>query len=146
MVSPWSLSDNKSPQISRTLLNILADLNNAVVWMVSTHPVISKPSSPCTNPLVTVPRAPITTDIIITFMFHRFFNPLARSRYLSLFLHSFNFNLWSTGTAKSTFSVSSLFFCWLLEDLVVWLRFGDLFVSWNPRGVVVIIIIIIIQK
>ena len=31
MVFHWSLSDSKSPQISRTLLSILADLNNAVV-------------------------------------------------------------------------------------------------------------------
>ena len=51
-----SLSDSKS-QVSRTLLSILADLNNAVVWIVSTSPVISKSSSPCTNLLVTVPRA-----------------------------------------------------------------------------------------
>ena len=43
MVSHWSLIDNKSSQISRTLLSILADLNNAVVWMVSTDPVISTP-------------------------------------------------------------------------------------------------------
>ena len=34
MVFHWSLSDNKSPQVSRTLLNILTDLNNAVVWVV----------------------------------------------------------------------------------------------------------------
>ena len=33
---------NKSSQVSKTLLSILADLNNAVVWMVSTRPVISK--------------------------------------------------------------------------------------------------------
>ena len=38
----WSLSDSKSPQISRTLLNILAILNNAVVWMVSTRLPTSK--------------------------------------------------------------------------------------------------------
>ena len=29
------LSDRTSPQVSRTLLNILADFNSAVVWMVS---------------------------------------------------------------------------------------------------------------
>ena len=38
-----------------TLLNILADLSNARIWMVSTCPLISKSSSPCINPLVTVP-------------------------------------------------------------------------------------------
>ena len=31
-----------------------------------------------------------------------FFTSLARSRYLSLFSHSFSFILWSAGTAKST--------------------------------------------
>ena len=42
MVFLWSLSDSKSLQISKTLLCILADFNNAVVWMVSTCPFISK--------------------------------------------------------------------------------------------------------
>ena len=78
MLFHWSLSDSKSPQVSRTLLSILADHNNAVVWMVSTCPFISKSSSPFINPLVTVPRAPITIAINVTFMFHSFFNSLAR--------------------------------------------------------------------
>ena len=42
MVFPWRLSDSKSPQVSRTLLSILAVLNSAVVWMVSTRPPTSK--------------------------------------------------------------------------------------------------------
>ena len=45
MIFHWSLSDSKFPQVSRTLLSILADVNNAVVWTVSSHPVISKSSS-----------------------------------------------------------------------------------------------------
>ena len=49
-----------------------------------------------------MPKAPITIGIIVTFMFHSFFNSLARSRYLSLFSHSFSFILWSAETAKST--------------------------------------------
>ena len=102
MVFHGSLSDNKSPQVSRTLHSILADLNNVVVWMVSTRPLISKSSSPFTNPLVSVSRTPITTGITVTFMFHSFFNFLAKSRYLSFFSLSFNFTLWSVGTAQST--------------------------------------------
>ena len=102
MVFHWSLSDSKSPQVSRTLLSILAVLSNVVVWMVSTRPPTSKSSSPFSNPSVTVRNAPITIGIIVTFMFHSFFYSLARSRYLSFFSHSFSFIPWSAGTAKST--------------------------------------------
>ena len=97
----WSLSDNKS-QVSRTLLSILADLNNDVVWMDSIRPLISKYSSSYTNPLVTVLCASITIGIAVTFMFRSFFSSLARSRYLSFLSLSFNFTLWSAGTTKST--------------------------------------------
>ena len=100
MVFHWRLSESKSPQVSRTLLSILTVLNN--VWMVSTRPPTSKSSSPYSNPLVTVPNAPFTIGIIVTCMFHSFFNSLARSRYLSFFSHSFSFILWSAGTAMST--------------------------------------------
>ena len=110
MAFHWSLSDSKSPQVSRTLLSILAVLNNAVVWMVSTRPPTSKSSSPFSNPLVTVPNAPITIGIIVTCMFHSFFSSLARSRYLSFFSHSFCFILWSAGTAKSTILQVLFFF------------------------------------
>ena len=72
MVFFWSLSDSKSPQVSRTLNSILAIMNNVVVWMVSAHPLISKSSSPFNNPFVTIPKAPITIGIIVTFIFHGF--------------------------------------------------------------------------
>ena len=73
MVFHWRLSDSKSPQVSRTLLSILAVFNNAVIWMVSIRPPTSKSSRPFNNPLVTVPKAPVTIGIIVTFMFHSFF-------------------------------------------------------------------------
>ena len=73
MVSYWNLSDIKSPQVFRTLLSILADLNNAVISMVSTRPLISKSPSPCTNHLVIVPKVLIKIGITVTFMFHNFF-------------------------------------------------------------------------
>ena len=56
-----------------------------VVWIVSTHPLISRSSSPCINPLVITPKATITTGITITFVWHSLFSSLARSRYLSFF-------------------------------------------------------------
>ena len=137
MVFHWSLSDSKSPQVSRTLLSILAVLNNVVVCMVSTRPPISKFSSPFSNPLVTVPNAPITIGIIATCMFHSFLNSLARSRYLSFFSHSFSFILWSTGTAKSTILRVLFFFCWLLLCLDFCPRLGDPSVYQSPIGVYV---------
>ena len=74
---PWSWNNSKSPQVSRTLLNILSDVNDTVVWMVS---------SPCTNPLVIVSNTPVIIGITNIFMLHVFFfSSLARSRYLSVF-------------------------------------------------------------
>ena len=136
MVFYWRLSDRKFPQVSWTLLSILADLNNVVVWMVSTRPPTSKSSSPFNNPLVIVPNAPITIGIIVTCMFHSFFNSLARSRYLSFFLHSFSFILWSAGTVKSTI-LQVLFPLLLWLGLVFWPRLSDLCVCPNPIGVYV---------
>ena len=89
MVSHWILSYSQSPQVSRTLLSILADLNKDVVWMVCNRPVISKSSCPCIIPLVAVSSTPIAIGITVTFMFHsHFFISLASSWYLSLFLLS----------------------------------------------------------
>ena len=123
MVFHWSLSDSKSPQVSRTRLKILTVLSNVVVWIVSTRPPTSKSSGPFNNPLVIVPKAPITIGTIVTFMFHSLFSSLARSRYLSFFSHSFRLILWFTGTAKLTI-LQILFFL-----LVFW------------PGIVIIIII-----
>ena len=95
MVFHWNMSDSKSPQVSRTLLSILAVLNNVVVWIVSTRPPTCKSSSPFNNLLVTVSNAPITIGIIVPCMFNCFFNSLARSTYLSFFSHSISFILWS---------------------------------------------------
>ena len=113
MVFHCILGDSKSPQVSRTLPSILVVFNNAVVWMVSTRPPTSKSSRPYNNPLVTVLKAPVTIGIIVTFMFHSFFfNSLARSRYLSVFSHSFSFTMCSAGTTKST--ILQIFFFLLL--------------------------------
>ena len=49
MDSQWGLNDSKCPQLFRTLLSILDDLNIAVVSMVFTRSLISKSSSPCNN-------------------------------------------------------------------------------------------------
>ena len=81
LFTPWEfftsvLADGfslESPQVSRILLSILAILNNVVVWMVFTHPLTFKSSSPFNNPLMIVPKVPIIIGIIATFTFHSFF-------------------------------------------------------------------------
>ena len=73
-----SLSDSKSPKVSRTFLSILADLNNVAIWMVFTCPHIFNSSSFWTCLLMTVPSALITIGINVTFMFNNFFSSQAR--------------------------------------------------------------------
>ena len=89
MVFHSSLIDSKSPQVSRTLLSILAVLNKPVVGKVSTRPLAVKSSSPFSNPFVTVPKAPITIGIIVTFMFHRFFFQFPRKVEAFILLFTF---------------------------------------------------------
>ena len=109
MVFHWSLRDIKS-QVSMTLLSILADLKNLIVWIFATRLVISKTSNPCINPFVIVPRAPITIGINVTLIFHSFFFTYqARSRELIFFSVLFNFIL---QLAKAANSASS--FVWLI--------------------------------
>ena len=71
MVSHKSIND-KSPQVSRTLLSILVDLNYAIVWVVSTCTLISKSFSLFTNPLGIVSSATTMFGITVTSMFHIF--------------------------------------------------------------------------
>ena len=76
----WIPRDSKSPQVSRTF-NILTDLNNAVVWMVSIFLLISKYSKLFQilwRPFLQLvwPSPPWSTVF--------FFSSLARSKYIFL--------------------------------------------------------------
>ena len=104
------LSDWKCPQISRTLLNILADLSNAVVQISSARSPCSCSSSPLLKPLWTILNALTTIGITVTFMFHNFSNSLARPKYLFLFSFSLIFTLWSAEPEKSTIQQVLSFF------------------------------------
>ena len=132
IVLHWRLSDSKFPQVSRSLLSILTVFNYAVVGMVSTQLPTSKSSRPFNNPLVIVPKAPITISIIVTCMFHSFFNSLARSRYLSFFSYSYSFILWSTGTVKSTI-LQIFFFFFFVDYYKVWSSGQDLVIRLNVK-------------
>ena len=109
---------------------------------------------PFTNSLVTASSAQIKIGITVTFMFHRFFSSLISSRYLSLFPISFNFTLWSAGTAITIIiiypfrvfhiSVSWWFFTgvWVTASLLIspglssvfWLFSIMLSFGWSPLG------------
>ena len=82
----WSLSDSKSLQVSRTFLSILVELNKAVVWIVSTCPLILKSSSSFTNSFGSVASASPSRSPSCSIVFRS----LAKSRYLS---HFFSFLL-----------------------------------------------------
>ena len=61
----WNRNISKFTHVSRTLLSILADSNNAVVWMVSILPLISSATRPLSKPLRTVPNA-LTVSVTVT--------------------------------------------------------------------------------
>ena len=131
MVFYKSLCHIKFLQFSRTLLSILANLNNAVIWIVSIRPLISNSSISCTNLLGTEPRAPITIGITVTFMFHSFFSVLWQGRGIYL---SFCFpSVLPQSPQCGRFSFS----CWISLGLVVWPRLDDPFISQNPIEVYV---------
>ena len=85
-----SLSVTKSSQVSRTLLSILTDLNNAVVWMILIRFLISNSSSLFTNLWGLFQGRQLQMVSPSLFCFIAFFSSLARSEYLSLF--SFDFH------------------------------------------------------
>ena len=79
-------SQSKSPQVSSALFNVLADLCNAVVSIVSIRPPIFNTSSPLNKSLVVVPITPIKQSITVTFMLYNSIYSLAVSRCLVVWL------------------------------------------------------------
>ena len=125
-----NLSDSNSSQVSRSLLSILVNINNAVFGIVRSQ-LIPMSSNPFINPLVTVPCAPTTIRITITFMFLSLFFSVLKLGLCNYFSFHLKFSLWSTGAENSQGSLSLIFFFffWQSLALVVWPRLGNLFVS-----------------
>ena len=99
MVSNCSLSDSslRRPQISKTLLCILTNLNNALVWIFLLFLCLPAPLSIFwgllhEHQLQLISPSPSCSII---------FNSLARSGYLSFFSLSFDFTLWYAWLASS---------------------------------------------
>ena len=126
------MSDSKFLQITRTLLNIPANLNNVAVSMVLILFLFYFYFSLLCKPLETIPSVPITINITDTFIFHSIFSSLARSKYVSVYLLFFLFPsvvCWN-GTIHEM-SSSFCLVCWLC--FIFRLGLSDLFVSENPR-------------
>ena len=132
MTSNWSLSDSKSLQVTRTILSILADLDNILTWMVSSNSLISKSSSPCSNSVVTVPSAPVKNGITVTSILHSFFQFSSKVYVLLSIFAFFQFQVERQSSQSGKFV---FFFRWLSPGLVVWSRSGDPFVSQILREV-----------
>ena len=141
MVFPWSFIDSKSPQVSRTLLSIVALLNNAVVLMVSTRPPTSKSSLSFNNSLLTVPKASISIGIIVTCMFHIFFQFPKKVEVLILLFTFFQFySVISRDSKVDNFAISLSFFFFFFFVCTSSLRSGfssglksSLYSSWFSR-------------
>ena len=78
--------------------------------MVSTRPPTSKSSSLFSNPLVTVPNAPITIGIIVTLMFHSFFQFPRKVEVLILPFTFFQFYSVVSRDSKVDYFANSLVF------------------------------------
>ena len=98
---------------------------DAVVWMVSTCPPTSKSLSPFNNPLVTMPKASIMIGIIVTFLFHSFFQFSSKVQVLILLFTFFQFySVVSWDSKVHNFASSLSFF------LLITLRSGLLAEIW----------------
>ena len=139
MIFHRSLSDIKS--LSETLLCILDDFNNAVIWMASARPPISNSSQLLTKILGIVLSALITIGITVTFIFHFFFfSSLVRSKYFSLFTFCFIFNLWPTETAKFKIRKVLLFSFFFLHFFFFFVFFVINHLPWSSNRDLVIVL------
>ena len=87
LTSSFSMSDNK---ISKTLK---VDFSSAVVCMVLIIPLISSFPSLFPRFFGSIIRTLATLVITVIFVLHCFFSSLSRSKYFSIFPHSFVFTL-----------------------------------------------------
>ena len=105
----WSLIDSKCLQVSRTLLSILVDLDNAVIWLVSFRsPKFQLFQSPF-QALGDRSKCWSHNWLTVSLIFGSFLSSPAKSKYLSLYWLSLIFTLWSTGTANHLYG--KFFFC-----------------------------------
>ena len=116
----------------QALLSILADLNNAIVWIVLILALISNSFSPLFQAL---PSTLTTIGITVTLTFLSLFHSLARYKYLSIFLLFFILTQWSVvQNCKIHYTVSSFFFFFLLITFSSGLLARIRWSSWIPKS------------
>ena len=144
MVFLWSLSDSKSSHVSRTLFSILVDLNNAVVWMVAAHPLISNSSSPFFQAFRDCFECTNYNRYHRHFHVPLLFSSLAKSENVSFFSVS---SILTRKDGKFHYSAGSLFF---FHYYYVWSSGWDdvicLYLKLLDNSIIIIIIIIIISS
>ena len=110
MVFHGSLSGNVSSSLKDSC-QFSGVISNAVVWIVSTCPLISMSSSPFTIPLVTLARASASIGTIVNFIFHSF-SISCKVQVLILLSTFFQFYSVVSQNIKVHNSASSLFWGW----------------------------------
>ena len=139
MVFQRSLSDNKCPLVSRTLLGILADLNHAVFRIVLVFLLISNTSSLSSKPFGIDPSPPIKIGMTVILMFHGFCLVLWKVQSIYLFFSLLLFSFWDQSEWKNplydklSFIFLFFFLCYLTLGLFFWPGLGDSFVSKSRR-------------
>ena len=128
-----------SPQVSRTHLSILADLNNIRGLVISIPPLISIFTGVFSNPFGTFTNAPSITIITVTVMFYSFLSSLAKSVNFLAFFHNYSIICWN----NKIHQISCFFFSWFALSLVIWPELGDPFVSQNPIDFMCLIFLIL---
>ena len=134
MVFHWSLTNHKSPHVSRNLLRILADFNNGRI--VSIRPLIYNSFSSPYQTFVAFVREHIWHKVLlrlpmgitIILIFHSFLSSLPRYKYLSLLLLSWFSLRRLLGRQSLLYSKFSFFFFFFLiisspnlYSLIMWL-------------------------
>ena len=127
----WSLNDSKCPQISKTLLRILADLDDSVFRFVSILPLISLSSI-----FFHSFRWPFQMYQLLlasrTIIFHCLFNSLLFTMNIEAFVYLFAF-FYFRSEVRPNNKLDSTVTCFFLQGFVFLPAFRDVFVSKNLR-------------
>ena len=121
----WNPNDSKSTQLSKTLLNILANLRRILVSMASILPLISS-SQFFSRFFGIFTRFSALIDITVTFMFHKDFYLSSKDQvFIQFFCFTFTLISWNWEVYELISFLSSY---WLQLGLIFWPGLAEPFV------------------